>query len=297
MNTQGSLDHDGLDGILTAPQKNSSVLKFLLALLFLVILLAAFWFYKGKLLAEFENLNSHQGLSKIENKPKAIIEPIDSETAIVKDFTTDLMATSAGPEVVAQNLNPELETTVQQLKASKIEAAETLSLAANSISDNEKIDRLDKTAVSKVEGERSLPNQTTNTLVSADNIKEQSTPVIEDAQPVLLPVKQSYLFYHEASEMGPLSSAEIEDLKQLVNSCNGSVMIVGHTCNLGDEQFNYYLGMQRAKAMQQFLIKQKVNPEILQIRSEGVKQPVASNATWTGRKLNRRVELYCDTAS
>lgn len=82
-------------------------------------------------------------------------------------------------------------------------------------------------------------------------------------------------------------------MTQFIEQCDNKVVIVGHTCNLGPEEFNYQLGLDRATAMQKILIEQGINPDILIIRSEGMNQPVASNSTKAGRILNRRVELLC----
>src|SRR5206468_9938639 len=67
--------------------------------------------------------------------------------------------------------------------------------------------------------------------------------------------------------------------------------VEGHADSTGSEQFNQVLSERRASAVRDFLIQQGVHWASIAARGFGESQPVASNDTAVGRKLNRRVEM------
>jgi outer membrane protein OmpA-like peptidoglycan-associated protein len=67
--------------------------------------------------------------------------------------------------------------------------------------------------------------------------------------------------------------------------------IDGFTDNKGTPEYNMGLSDRRAKAVQAFLVTQGVGPDMVTTRGYGESNPVASNATASGRQQNRRVEL------
>ncbi|MCB0623020.1 MAG: OmpA family protein, partial [Saprospiraceae bacterium] len=69
------------------------------------------------------------------------------------------------------------------------------------------------------------------------------------------------------------------------------VRLTGHTDNIGDDEFNQKLGMQRAQAIEQLLLEKGVPAEQIVVESKGRSQPVAPNDTEAGRRENRRVEV------
>ena len=68
------------------------------------------------------------------------------------------------------------------------------------------------------------------------------------------------------------------------------VIIEGHTDSVGQEEYNYKLGLQRAQVIRQYLLQlQKGDPNSIEARSYGETRPVADNGNYQGRQLNRRV--------
>ncbi len=70
--------------------------------------------------------------------------------------------------------------------------------------------------------------------------------------------------------------------------------IVGHTDNVGTEEYNQRLSERRAQAVAQYFANQGVIQERLAPEGKGEAAPRASNATPEGRRLNRRVEIYIE---
>jgi OOP family OmpA-OmpF porin len=69
------------------------------------------------------------------------------------------------------------------------------------------------------------------------------------------------------------------------------IEIVGHTDDVGDDEYNQALSEQRADAVARHLVKVGVDASKMVVLGLGEKLPVASNATAEGRADNRRVEV------
>ena len=70
-----------------------------------------------------------------------------------------------------------------------------------------------------------------------------------------------------------------------------NVVITGHTDNVGAEEDNEWIGMQRAKNVMNYLISQGIAEERMLAASKGELEPVAPNTTLEGQRLNRRIEI------
>ncbi|PWT76374.1 MAG: hypothetical protein C5B46_01220 [Proteobacteria bacterium] len=73
-----------------------------------------------------------------------------------------------------------------------------------------------------------------------------------------------------------------------------TVTVVGHTDNKGGVEYNQKLSEHRALSVAQYLESKDVNPVRLATLGKGEGEPIASNATESGRQANRRVELYVE---
>lgn len=69
------------------------------------------------------------------------------------------------------------------------------------------------------------------------------------------------------------------------------IMLVGHTDFEGSATYNYQLGQRRSIAVREFLIKNGVSPERIQVMSYGEELPKKSNTSDDGRQRNRRTEI------
>jgi OOP family OmpA-OmpF porin len=69
------------------------------------------------------------------------------------------------------------------------------------------------------------------------------------------------------------------------------IEIVGHTDNVGSDDYNMKLSEQRAAAVRDFLIKKGVDDTVIITTGMGESMPVASNSTPEGRAQNRHVEV------
>jgi outer membrane protein OmpA-like peptidoglycan-associated protein len=73
-----------------------------------------------------------------------------------------------------------------------------------------------------------------------------------------------------------------------------SLTVVGHTDNVGSNDYNQKLSERRAHAVAQYLAGKRVDPLRLAVSGRGESQPIASNNSDSGRQQNRRVEIYVE---
>ncbi len=73
-----------------------------------------------------------------------------------------------------------------------------------------------------------------------------------------------------------------------------TLTIVGHTDNVGSNQYNQQLSQRRAHSVAQYFESKRVDPVRLATAGKGETEPVASNASESGRQANRRVEIYVE---
>ena len=69
------------------------------------------------------------------------------------------------------------------------------------------------------------------------------------------------------------------------------IMLVGHTDFEGSATYNYQLGQRRSIAVRNFLVKNGISPERINIMSYGEELPKSSNTSNNGRQRNRRTEI------
>lgn len=116
---------------------------------------------------------------------------------------------------------------------------------------------------------------------------------------VLKPIKKgdivivNHLFFaNNSTRILAESEAALNDLKTfLTENPQLRIRIVGHTDNVGSDQFNLKLSEGRAQSVKDALVKRGVAPERIETLGMGKRQPIATNDTEEGRAQNRRVEL------
>jgi outer membrane protein OmpA-like peptidoglycan-associated protein len=70
------------------------------------------------------------------------------------------------------------------------------------------------------------------------------------------------------------------------------VEISGHTDNVGSQQYNQKLSLERAQAVRNWLVQKGIASNRMKTVGKGENEPVASNDTDAGRAENRRIEFF-----
>lgn len=100
-------------------------------------------------------------------------------------------------------------------------------------------------------------------------------------------------FDTNSAEIKPESKPALEEIGKLLrNNPDLKLLVVGHTDNVGDFDFNLQLSQRRAEAVVRALVREQ-GVAVSRLRSHGVSfaAPVATNDDEEGRAKNRRVEL------
>lgn len=71
-----------------------------------------------------------------------------------------------------------------------------------------------------------------------------------------------------------------------------TVTIIGHTDSSGNDAINNPLSVNRAAAVRDYLEARGVSQSRISIDGRGSRQPIADNASASGRAMNRRVEIF-----
>ena len=75
---------------------------------------------------------------------------------------------------------------------------------------------------------------------------------------------------------------------------NVKISIEAHTDNVGSNAANIMIGLDRARAVREYLITQGVSSDRIRVSSAGEDSPVAPNTTAIGRQQNRRIIIKRD---
>ncbi|WOI52715.1 OmpA family protein [Parvularcula sp. LCG005] len=94
------------------------------------------------------------------------------------------------------------------------------------------------------------------------------------------------------SSVRPEFYATLNSVSKVLEKYNRtSVLVEGHTDNVGADEYNLNLSIARAESVGQYLADQGVAIPRIRALGYGETQPIQSNATDEGRAQNRRVEI------
>lgn len=105
---------------------------------------------------------------------------------------------------------------------------------------------------------------------------------------------EAALFEFGKSDLKPEGEEQIKEYREQAReelSRADKVIITGHTDNVGKQDYNLKLSLQRAEAVRDYLISLGADPQKFQASGAGEAKPIADNSTEDGRANNRRVEV------
>ena len=99
-------------------------------------------------------------------------------------------------------------------------------------------------------------------------------------------------FHPGSANLTQGSSIALANVAETLSTCtHRNLVISAHTDNEGPAAQNAELSRQRARQVAQFLARRGVSMSRIRAVAYGESQPIESNTTPNGRRLNRRVEL------
>lgn len=100
------------------------------------------------------------------------------------------------------------------------------------------------------------------------------------------------LFETNSFELGSQAKTNISKLSLILNKYpDTNILVTGHTDFDGTEAYNQTLSEKRAKSVSDYVMSRGINTYRLSVIGLGEGEPVASNETMEGKRLNRRVEI------
>lgn len=122
---------------------------------------------------------------------------------------------------------------------------------------------------------------------------EEEVVIEKEDQETLDFAAQNIQFELNSARLTQESKKILNNVADVLNRYNQyNVRISGHTDNSGSAEYNLELSEKRSKACLDFLINEaSVSPDRISYAGYGETQPIASNDTEGGKRLNRRVEF------
>ncbi len=113
---------------------------------------------------------------------------------------------------------------------------------------------------------------------------------------VSLNYKEPIRFGHNSDVVEDASYSDLDATAKILKKYpDTKVTIKGYSDSLGDPAYNVDLSQRRAQSVADELVKRGVKAENVTAVGYGAANPVASNDTAAGRRMNRRVELELET--
>ena len=105
-------------------------------------------------------------------------------------------------------------------------------------------------------------------------------------------VLSNILFEFDSYLLNKISYVELDYLlKYMYSNLDFSIIIEGHTDNVGDSVHNHNLSENRAKSVYNYLIDNGIDSMRVSYIGYGDKKPLMTNDTKEGRSLNRRTSF------
>lgn len=121
----------------------------------------------------------------------------------------------------------------------------------------------------------------------------QEEPIVKKVAMVNFEFNSSKVHTHEM--------ANIEQTLSTLNNMEGDakILIKGHTDILGSNEYNYKLGLERAKEVKKMLVDKGISSKDVYIMSFGENKPLIDARDWDERYVNRRAttEVIVDSNS
>jgi len=127
----------------------------------------------------------------------------------------------------------------------------------------------------------------------AGSVNNSGCPEIkQEERDALALATRAIRFETGKAELKSSSYTILDKIASILNRYpNYNVSIAGHTDSVGNEENNRRLSEQRAQACFNYLLSKGFNADRISFIGYGETQPLSSNSTKEGRRLNRRVEF------
>ncbi len=126
-------------------------------------------------------------------------------------------------------------------------------------------------------------------IIDSTIVKPEVIDTFLSQKPIVL---RNVFFDFDRTELLPKSFTELNKLVEYLSQHpTYTILISGHTDAKGSQEYNAKLSSGRALSVGKYLTEQGIAPYRINTEGKGSSEPVADNATESGREQNRRVEF------
>lgn len=153
-----------------------------------------------------------------------------------------------------------------------------------------------KAALDQLDQMREIAQRQKQVISSiVDSLKSMSSAgklkVVQRQGKLIVEIAENILFASGASALKTEGRAAIAELAPILATVKREFQVTGHTDNVGTEQFNWKLSMDRAYSVLKQMTDSGYPADSISAAGYAWFQPVSENDTPEGRQLNRRVEI------
>jgi len=127
---------------------------------------------------------------------------------------------------------------------------------------------------------------------SAASLADEANKLLQTEDPtsdLTIEVEPFSAYAYQLSNSAKAAWTKIAD--QLIEHPELHIELAGYTDTSGSDELNEQLSQQRAESVKDYLMSLGANGDHISAQGYGDSNPIADNATFEGRKLNRRVEI------
>ena len=100
-------------------------------------------------------------------------------------------------------------------------------------------------------------------------------------------------FEFDRAEIRPAADPDLRKVVKVLNEADlfSEILIVGHTCDLGSDEYNLVLSERRADSVKDFLVNAGLEVPSIRTEGHGELEPRLANSSIANRSRNRRVDI------
>ncbi len=125
--------------------------------------------------------------------------------------------------------------------------------------------------------------------------EEQAMVVVKEAAPMVVEeviTFRSVVFDFDKATIRDDMKPILNEAASILSGSDKGIVLQGHTCTIGPEEYNMGLSLRRAQAVKTYLEAKGVPAGRMSVEGYGETMPKFGNDTSEGRRLNRRVEIH-----
>jgi outer membrane protein OmpA-like peptidoglycan-associated protein len=196
-----------------------------------------------------------------------------TQTEIVKNTKDDLAASQRSAEI----------------KAGQLADANVAAQNAKGLADAEAL-RVKQQATAKAASVKASTDADAR-LAAEQKVRDNNTIIILEKGKTVVLTGITFEF-NKATLKGESETVLTRAYNAMVANPDVRVEISGHTDNVGSQQYNQKLSLERAQAVRNWLVQKGIASNRMKTVGKGENEPVSSNDTDAGRAENRRIEFF-----